>query len=62
MAKGRTWEPSKTKAFSEGFSAKMGDWARPDKWRESWQAAKGISNPVSGVADDVGEAVSDVAR
>ena len=57
-----TWEPSKTKPFAEGFSAKMGDWARPDKWRDSWQTAKGISNPVAGVADDVGEAVSDVAR
>ncbi len=57
-----TWEPSKTKPFAEGFTAKMGDWARPDKWRESWQTAKGISAPPIGAADEVGEAVSGVAR
>ncbi len=56
-----TWEPSQTKPFAEGFSGKMFDWARPEKWREAWNTATGTSSAAS-AADDVGDAVADAAE
>ncbi len=49
-----TWVPSTTKPFAEGFSSKVGDWVRPQKWRSSWDVVVGTGSGLSGVADDVG--------
>ncbi len=55
-----TWVPSTTKPFAEGFSSKVGDWARPQKWRSSWDVVVGTGSRLSGVADDVGSIADDM--
>ena len=59
---GTTWEPSSTKPFMQGFSSKMGDWARPTKWQAAWETVKSPSVAVPEVSDDVGGALSGASK